>query len=199
MIHTSAKMSRDTIILVLESVCSTNVNPIWVEPKQPQITSTGRANVGPTFEEWLGRHRPYNVGPTSIGPSAQRRRRRADVGATLGQHSATVGAMLSWCLGNFLPTFGRPFINLWLLIFPRNVLQIKHNFWCLEDVQRILYFKAYFGTCPEAWHSMTSLRQCFNRLLPTLAQLQIAIWDCIKQYSNSTHMLVQGEQFVRTA
>ena len=108
--------------------------------KLAQPATRCRADVGPTSALKSGRRRHYNVSLTSFCPAQH----RPNVGVTLAQPSANVGATLVqplgdvgptfFCqhftnlLGNFLPTFGRPFTNLYLLILSYNVHQVRHNF-----------------------------------------------------------------------
>ncbi len=140
-----------------------------------KTTWCSQAEIGPTLPPKTDWHRHCSIGPMSICWAAQTSGRHwANIGPMLGQPSANVGATLAqplgdvgptfFCqhftnlLGNFLPTFGRPFTNLYLLILSYNVHHVRHNFWCLKDAQKISHFKAYFGICFEAWHSHDILK-----------------------------------------
>ncbi len=145
-----------------------------VERFLPRIAWYTRADVMPTSTQKSGQHRHYNGNPTSIvrrpNISSTSTQHWADVGPTFSQYWGDIGPTYGrrWAnvfcqqcaniLVNFSPTFCQPFTILWLLIFTYNLPQIKHNFWGLKDVQKLSYFKAFVGTCLEAWHSHNILQ-----------------------------------------
>ncbi len=160
-----------------------------------QITWCGWANVDAKVGPTLALRQP-NVDLLGSPTSPMSAQRRANIGAMLTQPLGDVGPTF-FCqqftnlLDNFLPTFGQPFSNLWLLIFPCNVPKIKLDFWCLKDVQKISYFKAYFDTCLDAWH--------FHDILQTSGQYVCykSDYDFIARFLLLTYLYILAWVFSR--
>ena len=139
-----------------------------------QITSIGRANVGPTILKRSERRWHYNVGPTLICWANHRRRRRANirpmwaqcwanVGPMLGQHFANDDVMLGQHLPTFCQCFGSPLglffsdllpmFGCWYshIIFPKlNIIFMSQR--CPENVifQGMFWYMFWSITFP--WH-----------------------------------------------
>ncbi len=84
--------------------------------------SISRADVGPTLGKRSAPCQPYNIGPTSICPSAQCSQRRTNVRPTLNWYWDDIVPTFGQCWGNVGPTFVyQQFANI-LIIFFTNVL-----------------------------------------------------------------------------
>ncbi len=90
-----------------------------------------------------------NIGPTLGQPSA-------NLGVTLAQTLSDVGPTF-FCqqftniLGDFLPTFGWPFANLWFLIFLCMFLKLNSIFMSLRCPENII-FQGMLWSMTFPWH-----------------------------------------------
>ena len=129
-------------------------NPLMFSTCPTHQRITCRFIFHPTSMNKFGR--PQHRGWPSVSPTALPQRRFVrlpdftNISPTPSQCVPVFLPTFANLLGDFLPTFCKPFTNFWLLIFSYNVPHIGYNFWCLKDVRKISYFKACSRTCFEA-------------------------------------------------